>query len=188
MTVRIVACDIFRPELEAVLARTECKVEVTYLSALLHSDPGDIAEAVTRALDERPGVRTLLLYGAKCHPQWDEVLAGRDVVRFAESNCIHLISGREAEVGGSRDLYLTAGWLARWRDFRKNDPAKDLDPEKRRAMFARYCDRALYYDTGVRQPDEAELAYITETTGLRVDAEPVGLDVFMGKFLDGLRQ
>ena len=187
ITARIIACDIFKPELDAVLERAGYEVDVTYISALLHSDPGDIAKAVTRALGEREGGRSLLLYGAKCHPHWDEVLAGRDVVRFEESNCIHLISGRAAKVGASRDLYLTAGWLARWRGFRKDDDAKDLGPETRRSMFARYCDRALYYDTGVREPDEAELAYFTQTTGLRVDAEPVGLDVFMGKLLDKLR-
>lgn len=196
MKIHVVACDIFKPELDALLHAmkeggaeryTRCEVEATYISALLHSDFGDLAHAVTAATGTRPSERTLLLYGSKCHPAWDGVLAGRDVVRFEESNCIHLVSGRSAELGASRDFHMTSGWFVQWPGFRGEDEAHGLTPEKCRAMFSHHCDRALFHDTGVRPPSEKELAYFEETTGLRVETEPVGLDVFAEKFLDKLR-
>ncbi len=196
MKIHVVACDIFKPELDALFRAmkeggaeryTRCEVEVTYLSALLHSDFDDLARAVTEALDAHPGGRALLLYGSKCHPAWDGVLAGRDVTRFAESNCIHLVSGRSAELGASRDFHMTSGWFVQWPGFRGEDASHGLTPEKCRAMFAHHCDRALFHDTGVRPPSGDELAYFEETTGLRVETETVGLEIFAGKFLEKLR-
>lgn len=195
----VLACDIFKPELDALLLAmnagdaqryTGRQISVTYLSSLLHSDFGLLARAVRRVFRE-PGERgepVLLLYGSKCHPDWDRVLDGRQPVRFTESNCVQLISGREAELGASRDFCLTSGWIAQWPGFRGDDAMLGITPEKCRAMFARHCDRALFYDTGARPPGEDEMAYFKETTGLRVDREKVGIEVFAGKFLDALRR
>lgn len=196
---RILACDIFKPELDALInAMNEGGAErytgralsVTYLSSLLHSDFDLLARSVRGALREhgKCGEPVLLLYGSKCHPDWDSVLAGHEAIRFEESNCVHIVSGRTAELGASRDFCLTSGWIAQWPGFRSDDAALGITPEKCRAMFSCHCDRAVFYDTGVRPPSAEEMAYFRETTDLRVDREPVGLEVFAGKFLDALHR
>jgi len=193
---RVIACDIFKPELDAVLhamrdggARRYIgrEVEVTYLSSLLHSDFDKLAAAVGAAVRAYGGP-FMLLYGAKCHPNWDGVLSGCGAVRFRESNCVHLISGQAAEPGASRDFYLTAGWIRGWPGFRGDDAALGITPEKCREMFAHHCDRAVFFDTGVCAPLPEETAFFEKTTGLLIERKPVGIEIFAGKFLDALKR
>ena len=195
---RVIACDIFKPELDAVLramrdggARryTGREVEVTYLPSLLHSDFDKLAAAVDAEARAYGGCAPfMLLYGAKCHPNWDGVLSGHRAVCFGESNCVQLISGQAAEPGASRDFYITTGWIRGWPGFRGDDAALGLTPGKCRAMFAHHCDRAVFFDTGVCVPLPEETAFFEKTTGLLIERKPVGIEIFAGKFLDALKR
>lgn len=189
---RVIACDIFRLEIAAVLdtagagqALRERGLElaIDWIPSLLHGDFDMLARAVKNRLSQEG--RVLLMYGAKCHPDWRSVIGTRRVAMPGGENCIDIISGLSASLGASRDFHLTSGWYDQWRGFVNLSRKAGLSPEQSRQMFARHCDRAVFHDTGVYTPSEETRAYFAETTGLEVITRPVGLEVFAGTFLDG---
>ncbi len=115
MKVHLLACDVFQPELEQVLEQIRaeesfpCRIAVTYLPASLHTDFDRLMAAVLTALDEITADRIILLFGLRCHPQFDELLKTRSLVSFPQSNCIELMLGdrmKECDRAG-RTFYLT---------------------------------------------------------------------------------
>ncbi|QDR79446.1 DUF1638 domain-containing protein [Sporomusa termitida] len=80
MKLGILACSIYQPELEVVLAQIRrdrlfaCELVVTYLPLKLHSNLKHLKAAIITALAEIAADRLILLYGSKCHPEFDDFL------------------------------------------------------------------------------------------------------------------
>lgn len=188
MIFHLLACGIFQPELDRVLEQIRAKglfdgdIAVTYLPVGLHVDFGLLKEAVVKALDSLTGERVVLLYGARCHPQFDEWLQDYSLVRFEQANCIELILGeRMKEIDhASRTFYLTTGWLLKWREI--FDQVFGQDTVAARQSFG-YNDRVLFLDAGVCEITDEQVLDFFEFTQVPVEIEQISLDVFQANLM-----
>lgn len=193
MKICFLACGIYQPELEQALAQIKaegllaCELAVTYLPVNLHIDLKKLKTAVLAALDETVADRIILLYGAKCHPEFDIFLQAYPVVRFAQANCVELVLGECLAGGGldPRTFYLTFGWLLKWREL--FDPGWGVDEVAMRQSFACY-DRILFTDTGVGEISDEQLLEFFECSRVPIEVQQGSLAVFKANIMAAIRQ
>ena len=191
MKICILACSIYQPELEVVLGQIQaerlfaCELVVTYLPLKLHSNLKNLKEAVIKALDEISADRIILLYGSKCHPEFDDFLQNYQLVRFAQANCIELILGaRMNEVDSAKTFYLTPGWLTKWREL--FDTGWGIDEVTLRQSFGFY-DRVLFFDTGVSEITDEMILEFFEYTRVPIEVEQGNLETFRKNMVSAIR-
>jgi N-methylhydantoinase A/oxoprolinase/acetone carboxylase beta subunit len=64
MSIRILACGVFRTDLESIIQNCQSDFEISYLEGGLHSEPNKLRETLQKAIDEeRNASRIILLYG-----------------------------------------------------------------------------------------------------------------------------
>ena len=64
MSIRILACGVFRTDLEKILGTNQSDIAISFLEGGLHSEPNKLREALQRAIDEEHAAsRIILLYG-----------------------------------------------------------------------------------------------------------------------------
>lgn len=186
MALPIVACGIFQPELEKVLTQIREEstldeaVSITYVTPALHVDYHKLKQGITGALDQvdRAEQKTVLLFGAMCHPELDAFTEKYPVVRLLPGNCIELILSKERQreiENSARVFYLTPGWLQNWQKiFKEGQGWDEIDA---RQNFGFY-DKILLLDTGVSQFSDEDLLEFFEYTQVPIEIEPVDLTVF----------
>lgn len=192
MKICILACSIYQPELEAVLAQIRrdrlvaYDVVVTYLPLKLHSNLAHLKEAVINALAETVADRIILLYGSKCHPEFDEFLRSYRLVRFAQANCIELILGARSKPAADhgKTFFLTPGWLTKWREL--FDTGTGIDEVALRQSFG-FFDRVLFYDTGVSEITDEMILEFFDYTRVPIAVEQGNLAAFRTNILAAIQ-
>lgn len=191
MRICFLSCGIYQPELDAILAeiRNEKLFElvVIYLPANLHSDFNLLKSGIQKALSGIVADRIILLYGSKCHPAFHDMLQGRQLVCFEQSNCIELILGaRMKEIDReTKTIYLTPGWVMNWGNFFA--PQSDSSPAAVKLRFA-FFEQLLFIDTGVGDITDEKIQEISIYTGLPWKVEKVGLEVFKSNIMMAICQ
>ncbi len=119
MTRHLIACEVFRPELERLMRGMADAPEVTWLEQGLHETPDDLRRKVQEAVDtfEAQGARTILLAYGLCGRGLAGV-TGRTatLVLPRVHDCIPVLLGTTQEnandcaLGGST-YWLSPGWL-----------------------------------------------------------------------------
>ncbi len=115
----IVACEVFRPELERLFETLETVPPVTYLEQGLHEQPEKLRAEVQATVDrlEAEGVRRILLAYGLCGRGLAGVTPGiAELVIPRVHDCIPVLLGttqaqaNETTLGGST-YWLSPGWL-----------------------------------------------------------------------------
>lgn len=172
---KIISCGILKNELD-FLTRDR-NTEVRYIDAALHVDFDRLAGAMKDVFNEAGGEDTLLVIGARCHPDMEKMAAGYGGRVVGAGNCIEMILGdKMAELDAeARTFYLTAGWLDNWRNIFIE--GLKWDGVDARQNFG-YYDRILLLDTGVVPIDDEKVLEFFDYTQVPVEIMPVGLDNF----------
>lgn len=194
MALRIVACGIFQPELETVLKQISVEsmsdedIRVTYVTPALHVDNNKLKQGITNALDHVAEEKTVLLFGAMCHPELDEFTEKYHVVKLLPGNCIELILGKERQheiEKSAKVFYLTPGWLQNWQDiFKRGQGWDEIDA---RQNFGFY-DKILLLDTGVSQFNDEDLLEFFEYTQVPIEIECIDLTFFKKNVVEALKK
>ncbi|MDJ0306644.1 DUF1638 domain-containing protein [Dehalobacter sp.] len=194
MKLCILGCGIYELELEQVLAQIkqeklfDCELEVTHLPLNLHINLDALKAGVIKALDAVAADRIILLYGSKCHPDFNEFLSGyHNLVRFEQSNCIELMIGERMKETDqeSKTFYLTSGWLEKWREL--FDSGFGIDEVELRQSFGFY-DRTLLVDTGVSEITDEKILDFFEYTQVPIEMEQGGIAVFKSYIITAIQQ
>ena len=185
-TISILACGIFRPELERILPQLaeesgDPDLTLRFVEAALHVDDKRLKggiEAEAEAMAQNECAPTALLYGRMCHPEMCQLAAKMDASLPKEANCIELLLDprRKKELDESGEIfYMTGGWLASWQEiFRQGNRWDEVDA---RINFGRY-DRILVLDAGCVEIDEETLFAFFDYTQTPVEVEPIDLTYF----------
>ena len=190
--IHFISCGIFEPDLERVidLIRLEntfdAELKVTYLGARLHTDFNLLGNDILKAIDSAKGDRIVLLYGSRCHPEFDSLLKNHSLIRFLQPNCIEIIlRGKDREIFDySKTFYLTPGWITKWREI--FDSGFGPDKVMMRQSFSIY-DRLLLGDTGVCQIGDEQVLELFEYTGVPIEIENAELDFFKENIINAIR-
>ncbi len=117
----IIACSIFRDEIEKVRADLGFPFRARYLDPGLHVDFDELRyslnEEMNRASqDDSQGI--IVVYG-QCHPKIDEILKPYAAALIKCQNCVDAFITRRVMEDKAREglfFYLSPGWLDAWRD------------------------------------------------------------------------
>ena len=117
----IIACGIFKDEIERLSADLEIPFKARYLGPGLHVDFDELKDALEEELkrassDGNQGI--IVAYG-QCHPKIDEILKPYHAALMDCQNCVDAFISRQAVEKKAREglfFYLSPGWLDAWKD------------------------------------------------------------------------
>ena len=165
--VNIVACSIFRREIEWLQARGELILPFHYLDSMLHMVPEKLCSLLNTQIDRTLGRdgRIVLLYG-ECHLTMHDQEKQKGVSRVKGVNCCEILLGRETYRSYLKKgaFFLMPEWVERWETvFRKE---LGLSETTAKSFMGAMHTHLLYLDTQVQPVPVALLDEISRFTGL----------------------
>jgi len=189
--IRIVTCAVFQAELSHVLGQLkgeipgDCEIEVTCLESGLHSRLSTLKEKVHKILDESKDEKIILLYGSRCHPDFEELSKNYDVVRFEGANCISILSNDNVSpILDPKTFYLTPGWVMNWKEIFAGDFG--LDEISMRQNLG-YFDRMLLLSNDAVKIEDEQILEFFDVAGVPIEVEYAGLAGFRDLILSAIR-
>jgi hypothetical protein len=172
--VHIVACGIFKAELDRILPaiRRELPnqdIRVTFLSPGLHVDCARMEKEIVETLKSLQGEK-LLLYGTMCHEKLASIAHDNHAALPSDRNCIEMIVSPEKKKAldeSGNIFYVTAGWLQSWREILQERAAS--------------CDKIIVLDAGGSAISEEALLEFFDFMQIPVETVEVTLDYFKNK-------
>jgi hypothetical protein len=131
---KIIACHIFRRELEAVAPQMAS--QATWLPAGLHVDFGRLREGLESAMEGAEHV--VCLYGAACHPDMDELVADHKGQCLPGKDCVaaFLPDEQRRKLEDRKAFVMTPGWLRNWREiFREGLGWDEVDARQNFGLY-----------------------------------------------------
>jgi hypothetical protein len=191
--IHIIACVVFKTELAHVLGQLEgriandLEIEASYLGAGLHSRLSTLKEQVRSILDQKKNEKIILLYGSRCHPDFEEILQNQEVVGFKEKNCISILSdeGCKPSLSDSKTFYLTPGWIVHWKEIFAGEFG--LDEISMRQNFGFYDRMLLLANDSVTIEDEQILEFF-DAGEIPIEVEPMNLAGFRKRILAAINK
>lgn len=176
----VIACGIFRRELDALLESGEIDAEAIYLGSFLHLDYGKLESALVAVLQREKGRRPVVLYGDVCMGFGEEIrplVEAHEAVKVDGLNCIDCLlggRGKLLEVDPEHEfLFLTPGWIRFFERYVAENP------EARKRQFSVLKGIVLVDALGDRSAYRDRIRAVSEQTGLPVvDEKEVGMEPF----------
>lgn len=193
MEVRIVACGIFQPELEAVLRQINEElifgevVKITYLDPAKHVNYDKLKTEILDSLNAVTEEKIILLYGSMCHPDIEAFTHPYQAIRPLPRNCIELIIDKEHQQklqNSDQVFFMTPGWLGNWQNIFKL--GQGWDEIEARQNFGFY-DKIVLLDTGVTQLNDEDILDFFEYAQVPIVTESVELTYFKRNVLQVLK-
>lgn len=171
MQLRVIACQIVRMEVEALLAeaggpRAEHEIEVEFLDTGLHDEPDKLREEVQAAIDAtEPGFDHILLgYGICSNGLIGITARGVPLVIPRAHDCISFFLGSKARYKEEftqhpGTYYYTCGWIEEKEGYQEQEEGllRSRQEAARRARFEDYV--AKYGEDNARYLMEVESAW-----------------------------
>ena len=185
----IIACGIFKDEIERLSADLEIPFKARYLGPGLHVDFDELKDALEEELkrassDSSQGI--IVAYG-QCHPKIDEILKPYHAALMDCQNCVDAFISRQAVEKKAREglfFYLSPGWLDAWKDIFKR---LGWDPEIARLHMGSFKG-SVYIDTMKdAQEREEELLEFFDFTNLPFTIMPMELDHFKSLIIKAIK-
>lgn len=161
----IVACSVFKHELDAIMKKGIIKAEVIYLDSMLHMYPKKLEELLNNKIDELKDKNIVLLYG-DCHARILDQCKGT-VYKVNGVNCCDTILGKKKykELRREGAFILIHEWLERWEEVFKDELGlKNSDLAKK--FMQEMHKKLVYVDTGLFEIPNETLKKISQYTGL----------------------
>jgi hypothetical protein len=179
----LIACEIFRDELEAVMP--DNAAEVIWLAGGLHADAAGLARAIRaagRQAEQRDGSVRLLI-GSGCHPDMQGLACACGSSPALFRNCIEAFVGRQqCATGDVRTMMITPGWLKAWPG---RGTSLGWDPAEMRMQHGRY-DRILLLDPGLRPVPAEQVLALFDLIRVPIEVQPLDLAHFRKVVADAL--
>jgi hypothetical protein len=144
----LIACSIFRDEIEALQREGALPYEVKYIPSMLHLNPPKLDLLLGKELLKRRDESIALIYG-DCCPSMLAYSQRDNIERPQVRNCCELILGREHYVQHLRQgaFFLMPEWVRKWRNiflsYMKLNKSVAVD------MMQHLHRYFLYLDTGI---------------------------------------
>lgn len=175
--VKVVACSIFRREIELLQARGELSLPFLYLDSMLHMVPEKLCSLLNIEINRALGrdSHIVLLYG-ECHPAMHEQEEKKGVCRVKGVNCCEIMLGSETYRSYLKKgiFFLMPEWVQRWETVFRTELGLSETTAKR--FMGTMHTHLLYLDTQVRPEPKALLSKISRFTGLRWRSVSVSLN------------
>lgn len=113
----IIACSIFRKELDFLQDSGKIDVPIVYLNSMLHMQPVELKKVLDDTLNVYKDDRILLLYG-DCHARMLDYEKNPNIIRSPGINCCEIVLGSEKFHALRKEgaFILLPEWIDRWEE------------------------------------------------------------------------
>jgi hypothetical protein len=183
----LIACEIFKYELEQVLSPKK-EITIHWLDAALHANSErlktELEGAVAAIKSTHPG-GIYFLFGNGCHPDICKIAEDCGAQIPGVSNCIQAIIGpaETKKLEADRTMVVTPAWISAWPSIMDGLGWDEVDV---RINMGRY-DRILLLDSGVVSIADEEILALYDLVQVPIEIEQVNLAYFrnlMNQILD----
>lgn len=115
----IIACGIFKDEIDKISDELGFPFEVHYLEPGLHVDFDALSAALKAKLEDCKDYEGIIVAYGQCHPQIVDIISPYKATLLNCQNCIDaLITQKKVREIAERGLYfyLSPGWIKSWKD------------------------------------------------------------------------
>jgi hypothetical protein len=168
----IIACSIFRYELEQMVKGGKIKVPIVYLSSMLHMQPEKLQTLLDAKIEEYKNFRIILIYG-DCHARMVDYEEQTNIVRTPGINCCEIILGKSKyrKIRNDGAFILLPEWSERWKEvFLASMGFKTSEAVK--SFMAEMHKKIVYVDTGLVEKSNPLLNEISDFLGLPLEIYP----------------
>ncbi len=176
----LVACPIFKKELEHVLDELDLAPPIQYMHYTIHNNPLMMEEQLVEKVDaaKKSADNVRFLVGKQCKGKRDmaEVVKECNGKIPQAKNCIDMIIGDELarELQKNRTSLMTPSWI---RMINRSIADGQWSITDARINLGWY-NKILILDTGVEDLDDEMIMEFYDLTQVEIDILPVGLDHF----------
>lgn len=165
----IIACSIFKYELDHLKESGRLNVPVVYLNSMLHMKPKELQALLDAKVQDYQNFKIILMFG-DCHARMVDYEKKPNIVRSQGINCAEIFLGTEKYRKIRRDgaFILLPEWAERWKEAFIDDMG--FKTSKMARTFMREMHRKIIYvDTGFQQKDTTLFEEISDFMGLPLE-------------------
>ena len=192
MSICILSCGVFEPELNKVLKEIKEEtlfsedIKVQYLSFGLHTNLDKLKSEIIANLNDIKSDKIILLYGSKCHYDFHKFLKDYpNLITFNDSNCIDLIVDEKTRLNDDNNLYITPGWVLKFDDLNKFINAVDIYDI--RQQYGQY-ENVIIGDTKVCEFSDEDIFDLYEKIQVPIEVQDVDINIFKNKIIDAIKK
>lgn len=166
----IVACSIFKKELEHLKESSLPDLEVIYLNSMLHMHPEKLEKLMEQVLIKYKDRKIILLYG-DCHSKMIDSET-EHIKKVNGINCCEILLGSDQyfKLRKQGAFILLPEWLDRWREvFQVELGFKDEQIAHK--FMNDFHKNLIYIDTGITEVPIEKIDEISSFTGLKCHIE-----------------
>lgn len=181
----VLACSIFKYELEHLKSTNNYDIQIVYLDSMLHMKPQQLQETLDAKISEYRNSRIVLLYG-DCHARMIDYESNPYIIRSQGINCCEILLGYDDynKLRNDGAFILLPEWSVRWKevfiDYLGFGNAKST------SLFMNDMHKKLVYvNTGFQEINQPLLDEVSEYFGLPLEILDASVSV-LRKSLDEL--
>lgn len=178
--ITVIACSIFKKEIEKLQKDDKLKMPVIYLDSMLHMFPDKLHESVDALIkaESEAGRKILLIYG-ECSAFMNSYAFRHDVARVKGINCVEIFLGKEKYHALRKEgvFFLMPEWTLRWKEIFQNELG--LNAENAKSFMREMHTKIIYVDTSVIPVPYETLVEISDYSGLNHEIIKITLDNFI---------
>ncbi len=165
----IIACSIFKYELEHLKSKGKINIPIIYLNSMLHMYPKELQELLDMKIEEFNKFKIILVFG-DCHARMVDYEKNTNITRTPGINCCEIFLGSEKYKKVRREgaFILLPEWADRWKEafieymgFKTSKPAREFMNDMHKKL--------VYVDTGFQETNNEQLKEISEFLGLPIE-------------------
>lgn len=165
----IIACSIFKNELDQLSNEGRLLVPVIYLNSMLHMKPRELKVLLDAKIEEYKKFKIILLFG-DCHARMIDYEKNPNILRSPGINCCEIFLGTQEykKIRKEGAFILLPEWVERWKEafvdtmgFKTSKMAKPF----MREMHS----KIVYVDTGFTEQNKMLFDEISEFLGLPLE-------------------
>ncbi len=195
MSIFILSCGVFEPELNKVLEEIREKnifdedIDVKYLPFGLHTNLDKLQSTIVTNLDKVKDSKVILLYGSKCHYKFHDFLKDYDnIVTFDDANCMELIikdDKNNESIIDDKNLYITSGWVLKFDELNRFSNAVDMYDI--RQQYGQY-ENVIIGNTKVFDITDEMIFDLFDKIEVPIDVQSIDINNFKNKIIDAIEK
>jgi hypothetical protein len=113
----IIACSIFKTEIENLRTDGKINVPVIYLNSMLHMYPRQLNEILDKKIEDNRNLKIILVFG-DCHARMVDYENNKNIMRTPGINCCEILLGQEKYKTLRKEgaFILLPEWAERWEE------------------------------------------------------------------------
>lgn len=176
----IIACSVFRYELEKISESLPIPFPINYFNSYLHLYPTDLLkelnDKINSILKEH---KSVLLICGECHPFMKEMLNNSEVRKIPGCNCVEIFIGKSLRKKLLKEgtFFLLPEWTMRWREIFSE--LLELPQEQIVNLFQEQHKKFVYLNTGVMPVPIKELEECASFFNLSYEIINISLELMV---------